>query len=256
MARKSKRMALNEAIRRGQARMAEGPSSQKDEKAPLCPEVAVRFPAQCRTVFLKSKEKFINGEWLSPKKKLIALLCVALVLGMWLVSLLGTDPSSREEMVVPQSFPVSDGSVVENKLAPFPAEPVRKGLGFSGVDKRDSSESTGQTIPGVAPQLSVVSKGVNVIWIQSIPMSRKGELNSLEVFFRSKGIQTEIIEIADSNYAVLVTQDGFESNPGTEGTEGNKLLERIKRLGAVYVEETEDTKFGVKPFQDALGYKR
>jgi len=87
-------------------------------------------------------------------------------------------------------------------------------------------------------------------------MGRENALIPLKDFFRSKGIQTEIIEISGSNRVALVTQDGFERNPNTEGTEGYKLLQRIKRLGTTYVEETKDTKFGVKPFQDALGYKQ
>jgi hypothetical protein len=53
-----------------------------------------------------------------------------------------------------------------------------------------------------------------------------------------------------------MTRDGFDGNPGVGGTEGYELLERIKQLGLVYVKETEDTKFGLRPFQDALGYKR
>ena len=85
-------------------------------------------------------------------------------------------------------------------------------------------------------------------------MRQKPIMNYIVDFYCSK--LKLIIEIDGSNLAVLVTQDGFEGNPGIEGTEGYELLERIKRLGPVYVRETEDTKFGVKPFQDAYGYKR
>jgi hypothetical protein len=87
-------------------------------------------------------------------------------------------------------------------------------------------------------------------------LTRKDELRPLRDFFRSKGIETEIVEMSSSNLAVLMTRAGFERNPSIVGTEGHLLLERIKQLGLVYVEEAEDTKFGSKPFQDALGYKR
>ena len=255
-------MALNEAIRQGQAKIAEGlktgqmrsdsPSAREDEKDPLCPESEMQFPAKCRAIFFKSKEKPVIWELLSAKTKLVILLCaasiVALVLGLWLISLVGMDSLPQTGNPEPQKAPAS-------AVVPEKNEQTKRKFRLLGFGSRDASDSV-DTAPPEKESLPLPSGGANVIWIQSIAMNRKGELNSLEVFFQSKGIQTEIIEIADSNYAVLVTQDGFESNPGTEGTEGYRLLERIKQLGAVYVEETGDTKFGLKPFQDALGYKR
>ncbi len=263
MARKSKRMALNEAIRQGQARIAEGqktgqmrsdsPSAQKAERDLPRPEGVTQFPAKCRAVFLESKEKSIIWGQLSPKTKLIVLLCaasiIALALGLWLISLIGTDQPPQTGNSEPQRTPVTAVGSEENEQA-------KKKFRLPGFGSRDSSDSVDSASAEKESLLPPPSGGTNVIWIQSIAMSRKSELNSLEVFFRSKGIQTEIIEISGSNLAVLVTQDGFESNPSTKGTKGYRLLERIKQLGIVYVEETEDTKFGLKPFQDALGYRR
>ena len=263
MARKSKRMALNEAIRQGQAKIAEGlktgqmksdgSSVQKAEEDLSRPEDVTQFPAKCRAVFLKSKEKSIIWGQLSPKMKLVVLLCaasiVALALGLWLISLIGTDQLPQTGGSEPQRIPVSS-------IVPEENEQAKKKFRLPGFGSRDSSDSVDSMPPEKESLLPLPSGGANVIWIQSIAMDRKGELDPLEVFFRSKGIQTEIIEIADSNCAVLVTRDGFERNPSTEGAEGYRLLERIKQLGTVYVEETKDTKFGLKPFQDALGYKR
>jgi len=256
MARKSKHMALNEAIRQGQAKMAEGPSVQKPKEDAMCPKSIIQSPVKCRAVFLKSKEKFANSGWFSPKMRLIVLLCIALVLVIWLVSLLSTDQSSQRGNSAPRGSLANAVGSEENKQDMLQEKQAKKEFSLFGLGKRDSSESTDEAVPEAELQLPVLSKGVNVIWIQSIVMSRKGELDSLETFFRTKGIQTEIIEISESNLAVLVTRDGFEDNPSTKGTEGNKLLERIKQLGTVYVEETKDTKFKLKPFQDAYGYKR
>jgi hypothetical protein len=263
MARKSKHMALNDAIRQGQAKIADGlktgqmrsdgPSAlraEKDKGDLSSPANVIQNPVEkCRAFFLKSKEKSMLWEQFPPKMRLIALLCAAsiavLALGIWLISLTGEDQSPNIE---PQGNPVAN-------IAPEENEQAEKKFRLPGFGSRDSSDLVDTEDPEMKP-LAPLSRGDNVIWIQSIAMSRKGELNSLEVFFRSKGIQTEIVEIADSNLAVLMTQDGFDGNPNVAGTEGYELLERIKQLGLFYVKETEDTKFGLRPFQDALGYKR
>lgn len=267
MARKSKRMALNEAIRQGQAKIAEGlktgqmksdgPSArraEKDKGGLSSPGNVIRTPVdKCWVYFLKSKERVTIWGQFSPKTKLAALLCAAsvvvLALGIWLISLTGKDQPPQAGKPEPQRAPAANVVPVENEQA-------QKKFRLPGFGSRDSSDLVDSASPEKESLLPPPSRGDNVIWIQSIAVNRKGELDSLEVFFRSKGIQTEIIEISESNLAVLVTQDGFEGNPGIEGTEGYKLLERIKQLGTVYVKETEDTKFGLKPFQDALGYKR
>jgi len=264
MARKSKRMAFNEAIRQGQAKIAkgqkigqmrsDGPSAQKAEEDLSRPENVTRPPVNKYWAFvLESKEKSIILGQFSQKTKLMALFCVALIvvlaLGVWLISLIEIDRSPQAGGPDRQGVPVA-GVVLKEE------EQAERKFRLPGLGGRDSSGSMDSAPPEKESLLPPLSGGTNVIWIQSIAMSRKGELNSLEVFFKSKGIQTEIIDISGSNLAVLVTRDGFDSNPSAAGTQGYKLLERIKQLGVVYVEETEDTKFGVKPFQDALGYKR
>ena len=109
MARKSKRMALNEAIRQGQAKIAEGsktgqmrsdgPSSRRHEEDLSSPENVTLNPVEkCRAMFLKSKEKPVILGQFSAKMKLIALFCAAsiivLALGIWLFSLVETDQST------------------------------------------------------------------------------------------------------------------------------------------------------------------
>ncbi|OQY04205.1 MAG: hypothetical protein B6I25_07275 [Planctomycetales bacterium 4572_13] len=264
MARKSKRMALNEAIRQEQAKIAEGlktgqirsdgPFVQKDEEAPSHPECVMGSPVnKCWAFVLKSKEKSMILGRFSPKMKLMALLCAALIvvlaLGIWLIFLIGTGQPSQAGGTGHQRTPVAG-------VAPEEKGWAERKFRLPDLGSGDSSGAMDKTPAEKESLLPPLSGGSNVIWIQSIAMSRKAELDSLRSFFRSKGIPTEIIEIRNSGLAVLVTQDGFESNPSTKGTAGNELLERIKQLGAVYVEETKDTKFGVEPFQDALGYKR
>jgi hypothetical protein len=105
--------------------------------------------------------------------------------------------------------------------------------------------------------LPTSSGGDNVICIQSIAYDRRDELKPLTDFFRRKGIDTEVIavESPSGRLAVLVTKAGFEQNPVKKGTDGYELAERIKQLGPVYVEETKDTKFGVKHDSFILRYQ-
>ena len=259
MARKSKRMAFNEAIRQGQAKIADGLKTgqtrsdvqsarkvEKDEGGLLSPGNAARNPVdKCRELFLKSKGKSTILGQFPPKMRLIALLCAAsivvLALGIWLFSLVGVDQLRTSK---PQKNRVSDTVFGKNEQ--------EKGNLLAGRDSSGSVDSESSEKESLLPP----SGGDNVIWIQSIPLGREDELAPLKEFFGNRGIQTEIIEIMGSNRAALVTMDGFEKNPSAMGTEGYKLLGRIKQLGTVYVEETKDTKFGSKPFQDALGYKR
>lgn len=241
MARKSKRMILNEAIRQGQAKIAEGLKTGQmradnlpAQENPRDNELALDDIAPGRAGFLRSKKKSIIREPLSYKAKLILLSCVAvLVLGIWFVAtLINPEPS------VPPDSPAASGSLNESDASEE----------IESVQERMVRE-TGTEVP-----LPVVSTGDNVICIQTIALSRKDELAPIAEFFRGKGIETEIIAV--SGKAVLVTKVGFEQNPVKKGTDGYKLFQRIKQLGTVYVEETKDTKFGVKPFQDVYGHKR
>jgi hypothetical protein len=135
------------------------------------------------------------------------------------------------------------------------AETAKNRFSFFGGDRAESSQPAGTGNEALSASVPAKS-GDNVIWIQSIPAGRKDELRSVAAFFDRKGIETEITVDRASGFAVLVTKAGFDENPVKKGTAGYELLQRIKQLGIDYVRETEDTKFGQKPFQDALGYKR
>jgi hypothetical protein len=245
MARKSKRTMLNEAIRQGQAKIAEGlktgymrsdyaasQAGAKDNKLDL------DGIAPGRGGLLKSKEKSEIDGFLSNKWKLLFLLAfVVLVLGVWLITALrDSAPSEIPDTPTPKS-PISESAVPENS---------ENDLRIQQAARTDNVE--------IKTPVAETPKGDNVIWITSIEISRQNELVPLRNFFNLKGIPTEIIGVGDR--AALVTQTGFERNPAARGTEGYELFLRIKQFGPVYVEETKDTKFGEKPFQDAYGYKR
>ena len=246
MIRKSKRQSLNEAIRQGQARIAEGlktgqmrsdgPSVQKPELRKR--ELFSTESPRRGSFFLKSKKSSGSSSSLAQKAKLKLLLVLALLIaGIWIVAaLLNPEPSDTPDAAV------SPGSETD----PAAAE--------EGISEQVPEQEVIETAGGVSPP--VAGGGDNVILIESISLDRRDELVPLRTFFSAKGIETEIIEVGDSGRAALVTQEGFDKNPASAGTEGYALMQRIKRLGAVYVRETEDTKFGQNPFQGSYGYKR
>lgn len=243
MARKSKHMALTEAIRQGQAKIAEGlktgqmrsdnPSSQASSNAR---EQVLDAVVNGRTGILTSKEKSTKERLFSSRTKWILLSAFpVLVLGIWLTaSLVKSSPEATLDELV-QKSPIN-AVAVPNKTTPMEEQ------------RRPDSLSEPVIKAPVTP------KGDNVIWITRIEIDRRNELAPLKDFFGRKGIPTEIIDAGA--WAGLVTQEGFDKDPAASGTEGYELLQRIKQIGPVYVEETNDTKFGLKPFQDAYGYKR
>ncbi|MEN8127063.1 MAG: hypothetical protein ABFR90_04565 [Planctomycetota bacterium] len=243
-------MVLNEAIRQGQAKIAEGLKTgqmRSDNLPTQTPsknnEQTLDGIATGRVELLTSKEKSTFGGILTPRAKLMLLAGIALlIVVIWFVAAL----MNREPSELPESSTVPGFKTETAELK-----------GRESVQKREAlPEWTGQTDPENEVPSPAVSKGANVIWIQSIDPERKDELVPIAEFFERKGVATEIIAHRDTGDAILVTKAGFEENPVKKGTDGYKLLQRIKQLGIVYAEETKDTKFGVKPFQDALGYKR
>ena len=236
---------LNEAIRQGQAKIAEGlktgqmrsdyAASQADAKDN---KLGLGGIAPGRGGFLANKEKSEMGGFLSSKTKLFFLLgFVVLILGVCsIMALRDSTPLEVPDRPTPKS-PVSESVVLEN-----PENDIR-------IQQPVRTDNAEVKIP-----VAETPKGNNVIWITSIEIGRQNELVPLKVFFNQKGIPTEIIDVGDR--AALVTKTGFEKNPAARDTEGYELFQQIKQLGPVYVEETKDTKFGGKPFQDAYGYKR
>ena len=156
----------------------------------------------------------------------------------------------------PDTPPVSPADVQTRPVEPAPSAPV--------VTRQDPVIPSGQvrSVPAPVQPAPVVptppaaagQTGNNVIVIQGIASSREGELAGVQAFFAQHGIATEIIR-GGNNYSRLVTRDRFE-NPNRPGTDGYEMRMRIRNLGKRYPVETGDTKFGTEPFQDAYGLLR
>ena len=246
MARKSKRMALYEAIRQGQAKIAEGLETGQMRSDGLTGDNK-QLPVQDKTALFINKEK---SHGISSETKVriglsAASILIVLLLGVWISRILkGSDEIQPVEPLVPQQTPAVVQSQSPEKTVP---EKQKDDSGFFGLRQKKAETP-------VQPKKPAVSTGANVIVIQQIASSQKDKLNPVKAFFSKKGVETEIIE--RSEYSLLVTRAGFDYNPSREGTEGYRLLQRIRQLGAAYPDETGDTKFGSKPFQDAYPLKK
>jgi hypothetical protein len=161
--------------------------------------------------------------------------------------------------VLKKEEPVTPAALAENPVPPAPkttlpvlkeqpgpvAAPVReKPVTLAPVQTEKKAEPA-------PPAAESRSTGNNVIVIQGIQAGRKDELLPLKDFYAKKGIETEIM--IRNGYGLLVTKTGFAVNPESKGTPGFELMQRIKELGVLYPQETGDTKFGLKPFQDSYG---
>ncbi|MHC4925833.1 MAG: hypothetical protein ACYTER_00635 [Planctomycetota bacterium] len=273
MGRKSKRMALYEAIRQGQAKIAQGLESgqmrsdgQSQQNAQEVKDSRQRLVA--KSALFESQE---SPKSFSVSPAMIKILLagggiVVLLLVLWLGSLIFsgggeiTEPTgsgqqtARTGREIPLESPGQTPQTAEPAESPKEPEPEKKpGLfNFGKKDEKKAEQPEKSVKPAEPVYASTIGK--NVIVIQSIAESRKEILEPLKEFFNSKGIPTEIIN--NSGDALLITRQGFDKNPTNPGTDGYRLLQKIKQQGLLYPQETGDTKWGVRPFQEAWGLKR
>lgn len=264
MARKQNQKALYEAIRQGQAKIAEGLKTgqmRSDRKrfAKSGMQSTAYVPPAAQSEYDETEYGSHNRSFMSPKKALILLAVIVqilvLVLGIWL----GAAYFEGKQQVAEQS--AEDPKVAEpiepvaKTALPIIRTPVRRDEPQAPVRPAELPPVVTEPKPQVAPVSPEVNPpaGNNVIVIQGIEPERKDLLLPLKDFFLKKGIQTEVI-VSDSR-GLLVTSEKFETNPESRATPGYELLQQIKAAGLLYPKETGDTKFGIKPFQDCYGLK-
>lgn len=276
MGRKSKRMALYEAIRQGQAKIAEGLENgqmrsdglgQQNAQQLKNAQSATRQRMVGKSALFESQE-ISRGFTVTPAMIKVVLAgggILVLVLILWLGSLIfrGSDTidpagarqqtgqSGQVELSGTNEEPREPSGAVEKTQEPEPEK--KPGIFSFGRKDPEKAEETKEPEKQAEPVYESTI-GKNVIVIQSIAESRKEIMEPLKDYFDSKGVPTEII--MNNGDALLVTRQGFDKNPAGPGTEGYKLLQKVKQLGLLYPQETGDTKWGVRPFQEAWGLKR
>jgi hypothetical protein len=85
-----------------------------------------------------------------------------------------------------------------------------------------------------------------------VAYTKQEDLTPVVAYFKKNGVETEVIK--QGSYYLLVTKDRFES-PERSGTDGYKMKQTIKRLGANYKAPDGYERFSSTPFQDAYGKK-
>ncbi len=115
--------------------------------------------------------------------------------------------------------------------------------------RRETTPPPAEPVRQAAPD-ALVRTGNNAIVIQYITSSRENELRPVQAFFAKNGVATEIIRSGTGSY--LITQGRFE-NPNRSGSDGYQILLKIRAIGKRYPVETGDRQFGAEPFQDAYG---
>ncbi|HDS84432.1 MAG TPA: hypothetical protein ENN97_04470 [Phycisphaerales bacterium] len=286
MGRQANFSELRDAIRQGQAKIAQGLKtgqmrSDRDkadagrvprldpahevlgQKPTLTGKVAI-FQGRKKPRFRFSLPKLpkirirLPQMSLLPMRSVVSGIAAVLVVGLvvfivfWIGKILvGSGTTSPVAEV--------DPPVRQPAVAPGPSAPVLTTERQSAPVERQSPQETAaartETVqPPQTPAVSTPSTGNNVIVIQGITTARENELLSVQEFFARHGIETEIIR-GGNNYSRLVTKGRFE-NPNRPGTDGYEMRMRIRNIGKRYPAETGDTKFGAEPFQDAYGLLR
>lgn len=244
MARKPKRMALYEAIRQGQAKIAKGLESGQMRSDGRLYRKKESVPVPETNALSEEHEKSPGITTLSKTLALVSGLAVLVILlfGIWL----GMHFADRSE---PAAAPdESEMRALENAPDDPAGATEVNGSGTGLGSDTTARQPTGRTAAPASPE------GANVIVIQQISPDQQDKLLPVKEYYDAKGVQTELIQ--RSGYALLVTRVGFDHNPNRAGTEGHRMIERIKQLGLAYPEATGDTKFGLRPFQDAYPLKR
>lgn len=254
MARKSKRMALYEAIRQGQVKIAKGLETGQMRSDGVTHKKKARIEVPDVKALFKRSERIPGipalSKILAVSSGLAALIVVLFIIGLVMHFTGGpeTDVSPTAGYDEQPSQPVIQGSSPE--AAQPTQEKDQKDTGFFGLGGKKETKEPAKEEPTV-PSLP---QGSNVIVIQQIPPDQRDKLIPVQEFFNANGIATEMIQ--RSGYTLLVSKAGFDYSPYREGTEAYRLFQRIKQLGLTYPEATGDTKFGLKPFQDAYGLNK
>jgi len=264
MARKQNQKALYEAIRQGQMKIAEGLKTgqmRSDRRRLTSPGTAPRPYSGAEAATSAESDYEYNASPVSSKAALIGAAIVAqvviLALGIWFGAMFFKNRGETAQAAEPQAAVSKETERTPGRYpAPIMSVPDREASPVS-YQVQETAKSPAPTavepvnIVAAVAEKPVVSTGGNVIVIQGIQEGRKAELATVKDFFARKGVETEVI--IRNGYGLLVTRAGFEVNPESRGTPGFELMQRIRELGIAYPQETGDTKFGLKPFQDSYG---
>ncbi len=249
---RSKRLTLNEAIKKGQKQFADSLKSGQLRSSELeKPPFAVQ---ETREIVVRQQDEVIGAQprklraqsivsrrfILSIPYPVAPILIVAIILVFLMVFKLGRIYGQKgPQLAGPE---VGTGKMGQNEgQSVFPRLDKK---GETSVDAKDGPVSEKEAQKLLSPVVD------HVILIKEYHKRR--DLEPVQEYFSDNGIKTEIQE--RNGVYFLQTKDKYES-PEREGTDGYFALQRIKKIGIKYTAQQGYETFGVEPFQDAYGKK-
>lgn len=156
-----------------------------------------------------------------------------------------------EVLPPPVQEPVVQKSVVKQPEASVPAQPVKtQSTAKPEIPAAIQNEFQKPTVEKKPEPVKATSTGDNAIVITTY--TKKDDLVPVVEYFKANGIATEIIQ--EGSYYYVVSQSRFDT-VNTPGSEGYKLKQKIKQVGANYKAPAGFERFASKPFQDVYGKK-
>ena len=255
MARETRRMALYEAIRKGQSKRRGGEKTVR-----FRPFASVRRGSTTKKKDVAYYQRFEAGG--AGKSKLAGLwsrrialslpypVAVFLVIAVAAVLVaavrfgqLKYDAGWLFFEPVAVSEPASDGLLdIKDLIDTTVVSPIKDGstaVTYDEIVGNDKIEGTRVIVP----------QGNNVIVIQEYKFSR--DLEPVKKHFQANGIETEILERGE--YFFLVTKARFHGVGS--GSDGEPVLKKIVEIGATYKAPQGYDSFRTKLFRDAYGRK-
>jgi hypothetical protein len=144
--------------------------------------------------------------------------------------------AKQEEKSAPAQQPIVPVKQAESSKAQIPAA------------VRNQLQKQAESVQSQTPKPAV--KGDHIIVIATY--TKPDDLTPVAAYFRQNGIETDVLK--QGSYYQLVTKERFE-NPERSGTDGYRMKQNIKRIGANYKAPSGYERFSSTPFQDAYGKK-
>lgn len=247
MAKRYNHQALTEAIKQGQARMKRTMMEEKTEPEAK-PAEPIRQPEKERvhvgigTIPSRRKKPVrINRSYFVFALVLVGLIAIVYWVGKDKdIQTAPPDTETTGQTEAARQEPAESLTNRAQQTRPQPQETV-KPPAPPAVESRPQQE---------APRPTAGPEKDHVIVIATY--TKREHLLPAQEYFDKNGVKTEIMR--RGSYYLLVTSQRFDS-PLKNGTDGQRMLERIKTLGKQYKAPDGYENFGRIPFQDAYGMK-
>ena len=168
---------------------------------------------------------------------IIGLLILAAVLALWVIIKISPKDTGKE-----QKIPDLQTKAIQTRENPD--------MGGDLAAARSSQTSGKGDTPIVEKEQTPQSTGDHIIVIVQYASSR--DLEPVKKYFADNGIKTRIENKGD--YYLLTTKNKYQ-NPKRQGTDGYKILQKIKEVGKKYKAPSGYEPFSSTPFQDAYPKK-